>query len=128
MRLYHALFALLLMTACGMPAPEFSGIAPTRLTVGQSIFDVRVKDTRASAIRLNAEWAPNLAAVAPRAVVAIERVSGCCVRRLGGDQSRITAWLDCGGPLAPLPRRHEFECSAYEVSEDLFDLSCESYW
>ncbi len=92
---YFAVLALLL-TACNTPSPGFQGIEPVRVTVAPSVFDVRVKDGQAEAIRLNAEYAPRMGPIGPRATLAIEQVSGCTVRRLGGDQAMIRASLNCG--------------------------------
>ena len=113
------------ITGCGAPGPEFHDIPATRIHIGESVFDVRVKGTRAEAIRRNAEYAPRLAAVAPRGVAAIEKVSGCRVRKLDGDAAVMRAWLDCGGRLAPLPRDLEFECSIDVIYDSFADLTCE---
>lgn len=115
---------LCFLAACDTPGPGFHGLAPTRVTVGPSVFDVRVQGVRAEAIRVNSEWAPRLAAVAPRGLAAIEAVSGCRVRRLEGDQARMTARLDCGGPLAPLPRVRRLDCDAHVITEGIAELDC----
>lgn len=115
-----------LLLGCNAPGLEFRDVPPTRIHIGQSSFDVRVRGTRAEAIRLNAEHAPRLAAVAPRGVIAIEKVSGCRVRRLDGDSALMQAWLDCGGRLEPLPHTHEFECTIDVVYETFADLNCEA--
>ena len=85
----------LALAGCNEPGPGFRGVPATRVTEGGSTFDVRVSGTRAEAVRINMQWAPNLDAVAPQARAAIERVSGCRVRRLGGDQALVVAYLDC---------------------------------
>lgn len=116
--------ALLLMS-CDTPGLAFRGVEPVRIAVGKSVFDVRVDGLRAEAIRLNTEWAPRLEAVAPRGVLAIERVSGCKVRRLDGDAAQMTARLNCGGRQAPLPRGTDYACDVFEVFDGLAELSCE---
>ncbi|MEB8387927.1 hypothetical protein OO012_11855 [Rhodobacteraceae bacterium KMM 6894] len=93
------LVILLGVAACDTPGPGFGRVAPVRLTVAGSTFDVRVDGTRAEANRLNTQWAPRFNAMAPRGVAVIEKVSGCRVRKLAGDQARMTAWLDCDQPL-----------------------------
>ena len=118
------LLAVLLM-ACDTPGLAFRGVEPVRISVGESVFDVRVDGLRAEAIRLNTEWAPRLAAVAPRGVLAIERVSGCKVQQLDGDAAQMTARLNCGGRKAPLPRGTEYSCDVFEVFDGLAELSCE---
>lgn len=124
MRLLMPLMAVLL-TACDTPGPDFRGVEPVRISVGQSVFDVRVDELKAEAIRLNAEWAPRLEAVAPRGVMAIEEVSGCKVRSLDGDAAQMTARLNCGGRKAPLPRGMEYSCDVFAVADGLAELSCE---
>ncbi len=114
-----------LLLGCNTPGPDFRDIRPVRISVGKSTFDVRVDGTRAQAIRLTPEWAPRLAAVAPRGVAAIEAVSGCKVRKLDGDQAVLLARLDCGGPLQPLPRSGEYDCEFEHVFEGFGDLICE---
>jgi hypothetical protein len=117
--------ALILLTACNTPGQKFRGIEPVRISVGKSTFDVRVDGTRAEIIRLNPEWAPRLAAVAPRMVAAIEAVSGCKVRKLKGDQAVATASLDCGGPLAPLPKSRAYDCELDDLQDGYADLRCD---
>jgi hypothetical protein len=90
------------------------------------MFDVRVDGTRAEAIRLNTRWAPRHSAIAPFGVAAIEKVSGCRVRKLSGDQALMTASLDCGQPLRPLPRGTQYDCDVYTVTDGLAELNCEA--
>lgn len=91
------LFVGLLLAGCNTPPLGFAGIDPVRVQVAHSIFDVRIKESRAHALRINSEPAINLAAVAPRARRAIEQASGCAVvpGSLIGDPVFITAELDC---------------------------------
>ena len=95
-----------------MPAPDWWGVEPQRITVGKSTFDVRVRGSAAQAIRVNTEWAPRLEAVAPRAMAAIEQVSGCEVTRLDGDAAVIDARIKCGKAAAPLPPVTAWDCQA----------------
>lgn len=133
MKYLFSFIFLISLAACNTPSPGFKGIAPVRITVGKSSFDVRVKDRRAEAIRLNREWAPRLETVAPRAVAAIEKVSGCEVTNLGGDQALITARLKCAGdakPLAVEPGRIEYDCDIDDVyinqglGERITEMTC----
>ena len=116
---------ILALVGCDTPGPEFEGIAPTRIAIGPSWFDVRVRGARAEAIRLNTDFATRFDEVAPRGVWAIEKVSGCRVRRLEGDAAVMQAWLDCGGRLPPLPQERSYECSVDVVYESFADLTCE---
>jgi hypothetical protein len=94
-----------------------------RVAVGQSVFDVRVDGLWAQAIRLTPEWAPRPAAVIPRAVAAMEGVSGCRVARLGGDQAVMVAQLDCGMGAAP-PPPPGFTCQVEKLGHGEADLIC----
>lgn len=99
--------SVLLLAGCDMPTPAFRGIPASRIEVEGSVFDVRVQGREAQAIRINSEYAPRLEAIAPRAVWAIERASGCHVTALEGDQVVVRARLKCSknGPLEPAPYR-----------------------
>ncbi|MDU8927554.1 hypothetical protein RXV86_09175 [Alisedimentitalea sp. MJ-SS2] len=131
-RLVCLVFAVAL-AACNTPSPGFRGVEPVRITIGQSTFDVRVDGNRAEAIRLNREWAPRLEAVAPRAVAAIEKVSGCSVAKLGGDQALIEARLKCGKgaePIEVLPGKVEYDCDIDDtyvnrgLGEKVTEMTC----
>lgn len=126
----HALrltiLTVLLCSACDTPGQAFRGVAATRIAVGGATFDVRIDGVRAQAIRLNRQWAPRLSSVAPQGVAAIEKVSGCRVRRLDGDAALMTARLDCGQPLKPLPRGHTYDCDVYSITDGLAELDCEA--
>ncbi len=88
---------LLFLAGCNTPPPAFGGIAPVRVQVEQSLFDVRIRGDRAHALRLNPEYTTSLAAVAPRARRAIEQASGCRVAEgsIAGDAIFVTAGLRC---------------------------------
>ena len=120
------IICLLLLAGCNAPAFDFRGIEPVRMSLGGSTFDIRVKGTRAEAIRVNTQYAPRLAAVGPQAVMAIEKVSGCRVARLDGDAAMMWAWLSCDGRPAPLlPRVREYECEIAVAYDSFADLDCE---
>ncbi|MEI4232603.1 hypothetical protein [Roseovarius sp. D22-M7] len=114
------------LAACNTPGPRFHGVPPVRVEVGQSVFDVRVAGLWAQAIRLTPEWAPRPAAVLPRAVAAIEAVSGCRAARLGGDQAVMIAQLDCGAGSPPRPQP-SFTCAVEDLGEGEEDLICRPY-
>ncbi|UYV37899.1 hypothetical protein N4R57_01950 [Rhodobacteraceae bacterium D3-12] len=116
MRLLMCAALLPCLLGCNTPSPAFRGVAPVRVTIGKSTFDVRVDGNRAEAIRLNWEWAPRLEAVAPRAVAATEKVSGCEVRKPDGDQALILARLKCAKGSAAAPReRIQYDCDVEDV-------------
>ena len=99
---FLVLFALL--AACNTPSPHFKGIAPVRITVDGSVFDVRVRGNLAEAIRTNSQYAPRFGPIQARAAFAMARVSGCKVRKVTGDAALATGHLSCPGqPHTPLP-------------------------
>ncbi len=112
------------LAACNTPGHEFRGVDPVRVSIGQSTFDVRVDGTYAQAIRLNPEWAPRFEAVAPRGAVAMQKVSGCKVVRLWGDQAVMLARLDCGEGVPPLPPGRAYECELDHIHGGYADLIC----
>lgn len=108
---------ILVLAACDTPSPAFRGLDPVRVTVVGSVFDVRINGAEGEAIRLNPEYAPRMGAIGPRAIVAIEHVSGCRVSKLGGDQAMIRAKLACGKPSAAHPApasQMGFDCDVFE--------------
>lgn len=97
----HALLPLLLMpllTACDSPAPAMMGADATRISIENVDFTVRIRGTRAEAIRTNMMPNPSIGAIYPRALQAIEQASGCTVieHSLRGDVAVMRADLDCG--------------------------------
>ncbi len=88
---------VLAVAGCNTPPLGYAGIAPVQVTVGQSTFDVRIKEGQAQAMRTNREFAPNFTYVAPRARTAIMQASGCQIKEgsLVGDAILITADLLC---------------------------------
>ena len=90
--------ALVALAGCATPSPHFRGIAPVRMTVDGSTFDLRRRGRLVEAVRLNPQYAPRLGPVAARARVAMVRMTGCRVRALRGDQALVLGILDCGAP------------------------------
>lgn len=123
MRLCVLLF-LALLAACNTPGYEFRGIDPVRVSIDKSTFDVRINGTYAQAIRLNPEWAPRFEAVAPRGAMAMQKVSGCKVARLWGDQAVMLARLDCGAGVPPLLPGRAYECELEHIHGGYGDLIC----
>jgi hypothetical protein len=126
---YILILAVLLM-GCDTASPAFRGVEAQRITVGQSTFDIRVRENRAEVIRINSEWAPRMAAVEPRARAAIAKVSGCEVKRLRGDQAMMVADLKCGESAVPLAPQEPLTCELDGKpralpGEVFIDLSCE---
>lgn len=95
---------LLFLSSCGMPGPRHLGAAPVRLEEGGMRFDIRVRNSRAEAIRTNAMWLPRMNDVARNGGLAIERATGCKVAWLRGDPAVLLAGLDCGNGR-PVPRK-----------------------
>lgn len=118
-------FLVMLLASCNTPGPEYRGAPVTRVTVGQSTFDIRIIGNKAQAIRVNTEWAPRPMAVMPRALTAIEQVSQCHVRQMDGDQVVIEARLKCGGSPPPRQRSFEYECDVRRMYRGHARVLCE---
>lgn len=92
-----------ILTACNTPSPPFRDIAPTRITVDGSVFDVRVRADLVEAVRVNPQYAPRLGPIRDRARRAMQHVSGCPIAKVTGDQSLLLGQTACSG-AAPPPR------------------------
>ncbi len=124
------LVLFLLLMACDTPSRDFRESPAQRVTVEDSVFDVRLMNGRAEALRLNSEWAPRLSSVEPRARVAMEVVSGCQVIRLRGDQAMMIADLRCADTVPPPPPVEPIFCSIEEEPNSpservLFEVRCD---
>lgn len=86
---------MVFLVACDLPTPHFRGIAPVRVSVAGSDFEVRRRGRLAEAIRTNVEYAPRLGRIGVKAEMAIERATGCKVREIRGDAAVILAKLKC---------------------------------
>lgn len=97
MRRYIMRFTVLFVLAgCNTAGPHFRGLPATRVTVDGSVFDVRVRDELAEAMRVNMQYAPRFGPIRERAGIAMAQVSGCKVKEVRGDQALATGILDCG--------------------------------
>lgn len=70
------------------------------------VFDVRLRDGVAEAIRRNAVWPPRIKEIATNGGRAIEAATGCKVAWMRGDPSVLFAGVDCGDGAPPKPRRN----------------------
>ena len=70
---------------------------PRRVIVDGSEFDVYVSGDDVVAIRMNFEMLPTIAVIGPRAIVAMERATGCKVvaGSFVGDQAMAEARVTC---------------------------------
>jgi hypothetical protein len=87
----------LTLVACNTPSPHFRGSPVTRVTVDGSVFDVRVRDNLAEALRVNPQYAPRFGPIRGRAGFAMAQVSGCRILEVRGDQALATGILACEG-------------------------------
>ena len=114
---------LLCLIGCNAPSLEFRGLPATRVTVEGAVFDVRHRDTRAEAIRINPQYAPRLGPLGAQAAVAMRAVSGCAVTKIRGDAAVMHGKLECGSGPRPrkippvLPRRAELDCYSTDSFE-----------
>lgn len=125
---------MVLCSACNAAGPHFRHLEPTRVTVEEATFDVRVNRRLAEAIRINPQYAPRLGPIAGQAARAMWLVSGCDVVEVRGDAAQITGVLDCGDgpPPVVLVAGLNYECVAidsYLSSADgttFVDYDCEA--
>ncbi len=94
MRVIRTLLCLVL-AGCAAPSLHFKGIAPTRVTVEGSTFDLRRRGSLVEAVRLNPQYAPRLGPIRQRARRAMAETSGCRVVWVMGDQAVLLGRLDC---------------------------------
>ncbi len=95
----HLLLPLcLFLAACDSPAPAMMGSTPNYVSIDGVDFTIRIQGTRAEAIRTNFMPNPSIGSVYPRALEAMEQVSGCRVIEdsLRGDVAVMRADLACG--------------------------------
>ena len=122
------------LAACDLPSTHFAGVAPTRVVVGGSTFDVRVRGTLAEAVRVNPQYAPRLGRLAKQSALAMETVSGCKVLGVLGDQAVQVAELSCGsiGPAVLRPSAR-YDCMEIpsgverENGTEYLDYDCSPY-
>ncbi|MAU51620.1 MAG: hypothetical protein CMN17_04420 [Roseovarius sp.] len=120
------LLPLLLLAACNAPSPAFQGLSPARVSVGESVFEIRIRGRHAQAIRVSREWAPRMASVAPRAAAAIAGLSGCAAPRLWGDQAVMEAVLICTpGSRAARGVARPHACRAVPTQRRLTEMACQ---
>jgi len=87
----------LVLASCSSPGRRFSSVEPVRVTVEGSDFDVYVLGEDVLGIRMNFEMLPTLAVIGPRAITAMEQVTGCKVvsGSFFGDQAMAEARVSC---------------------------------
>jgi hypothetical protein len=102
---------------CAAPGSELEDRPATRVMVMGSVFDVRVKDRTAQAIRVNRQYAPRLGPIGARAAFAMQHVSGCTVTKLKGDAALLIGTLRCGhgDPVPPLYRTRHGTLECYGI-------------
>lgn len=92
-------FAFLFLAACSGGTPYFRDLPATRVAVNGSVFDVRVRNELAEAVRVNAQYAPRLGPIRDRAALAMEHVSGCPLLDVLGDAAVTIGVLGCDREL-----------------------------
>lgn len=89
------IFLLLFLAACTGSQGHFAGAEVTRVSLGGSLFEVRLRGNLAEAIRINPQYAPRLGSLRALAKQVMEAVSGCEVTGVLGDQALMIGVLDC---------------------------------
>lgn len=97
MRVVWAILLLFLLTGCDAPGEPFKHVPATRVQIGETLFDVRVRGEIAEAIRVNVQYAPRLGWLRTRSGFAMAQVSGCAVEGVLGDQAVMLGVLICPG-------------------------------
>ena len=97
MRFVAFMCVFLALVSCSSPGRRFNGVEPVRITVEGSDFDVYVLGDEVRVIRMSFEMLPTLAVIGPRAVIAMERVTGCKIVNgsFFGDQAMAEARVSC---------------------------------
>lgn len=87
----------LALVSCSSPGRRFSGVEPVRVMVEKTTFDVYVLGNDVRVIRMNFAVLPTLTVIGPRAVAAMEQVTGCSVisNSFSGDQAMADARVSC---------------------------------
>ncbi len=93
------LLAILLLAACSGGTPYFRDQPATRVSVNGSVFDVRVRNELAEAVRVNPQYAPRLGPIRDRAALAMAQVSGCPLLDILGDAAITVGVLGCDREL-----------------------------
>ena len=117
------LLAVLLLAACSGGTPYFRELPATRISVNGSVFDVRVRDELAEAVRINPQYAPRLGLIRDRAALAMVQVSGCPLLDVLGDAAVTVGVLGCDQELGEklifgALLRRPYECVDYGYYED----------
>lgn len=85
-----------LCAACGASTvPQLRGLPPQTVTIEGSVFDIRMRGTKAEAIRTNFEFPAKYGPIRRKAITAIESLTLCKVGKTRGDPSVVIAELDC---------------------------------
>ncbi len=117
------LLAFLLLAACSGGTPYFRDLPATRVSVNGSVFDVRVLNELAEAVRVNPQYAPRLGPIRDRAALAMAQVSGCPLLDVLGDAAITVGVLGCDQELGEklifgALLRGPYECIDYGYYED----------
>ncbi len=93
------LILFLLVVGCSSAGKEYRGVTPVRADIEGSVWDVYRQGDMVQAIRVNMEMLPAMDRMLSRAILAIERATGCKVipNSITGDQALVNARLACDG-------------------------------
>ncbi|GAA6159791.1 hypothetical protein NBRC116589_19650 [Ruegeria sp. HU-ET01832] len=121
-------FALLVLAACSAGTPHFRDVPATRVAVNGSVFDVRVRDDLAEAVRVNMQYAPRLGPIRGRAAQAMAQVSGCPILDVLGDAAVTIGVLGCDREAGERLLQTAVAIPNYEcVDTGIFDHIGDSY-
>ncbi|OUS07162.1 hypothetical protein A9Q96_07585 [Rhodobacterales bacterium 52_120_T64] len=97
MRFSALLCIFLTIAGCSSPGGRYREIEPVFVTVESSEFDIYILGDEVRAIRTSFEVLPRIQVIGPRAVIAMERATGCEVvdGSFTGDQAMADARVSC---------------------------------
>ncbi|WP_108484891.1 hypothetical protein [Oceaniglobus ichthyenteri] len=95
------------LAGCDSPSLAFQGMPSQTVAIGPSTFSVRMRGDRVESLRTSREWRPREADIMARAAQAMERATGCPLRKgsLIGDQAIQRAKVVCGNRPNPPPQK-----------------------
>ncbi|MBP0482360.1 hypothetical protein [Sagittula salina] len=126
MRLVPLLALFLVLAACDMAGPGFSGAPKVMREVEGTRFTLRRRGDVVEAIRTSSEVLPRFPEVARKAGIAAQKETGCRALWIMGDPAMMWVGLACAGRSAPgMPKRpHTLFCEVYDAGHGAIDLEC----
>ncbi|MCG7493856.1 hypothetical protein [Thalassobius sp. Cn5-15] len=115
---------ILFLAGCDMAGRNFRGVPPTRVAVADMQFTMRAAGHTVEAIRTNPMADPRMDQVSLLAGMAMETLTSCEVRQIGGDVAVVQVKLHCNDPAdaAVLAAGGDYKCRVSKAG----DMWCRS--